>query len=259
MGLGLGRPKIPAGIQRQILTESGHRCAVCGEPLPLDRAHIIPWRQSKEHKVEDLVCLCANCHRRADVEDWGQRVLREYKKRPWVLRRFEANPVSSSARLRLSVDVLDGAAEINGGGQCDGIRHSNWQVWLEIYLAPSDRLAASIPIHRITGSLEISGCSSQGFESVSLETEWESPPDALWILYGRRNKPKQLVVTQPTSAILVAFCQTPEWTPSREAHEDYVRFGLDVAEADYEAIEIVAPLAHLEYAGSTRWRLRSRC
>lgn len=257
MGLSLGRPKIPADIQQKTLTESGHRCAVCGEPLPLDRTHIILRRNPKEHKAEDLVCLCANCHRRVDVEDCGQRVLREHKQRPWALRRLDANPASLSARLRLSVDVLDGAAEINGGGQCEDIRHSNWQAWLEIYLAPSDRLAASIPIHRITDSLEIYGCSSQGFESVSLETDWESPPDALRILYGRRNRPKQLVVEHPSSAILVAFCQTPEWTPSREAHEDHVRFSLEVDEADHENLEIVVPLAHLEYASPTKWRLRS--
>ena len=36
MGAKSGRPRIPADVERQILTESGHRCAVCGEPLPLD-------------------------------------------------------------------------------------------------------------------------------------------------------------------------------------------------------------------------------
>ena len=43
------RPRIPADVERQILMESGHRCAVCGEQFPLDRAHIIPWRDSHEH------------------------------------------------------------------------------------------------------------------------------------------------------------------------------------------------------------------
>jgi hypothetical protein len=80
------RPAIPADIQRQILWESGHRCAVCGTPCPLEQAHIIPWHRSREHKVEDLICLCANCHARADKEQWGEKTLREYKEKPWVSR-----------------------------------------------------------------------------------------------------------------------------------------------------------------------------
>jgi sulfatase modifying factor 1 len=80
------RPSIPAEITRQILTESGHRCAVCGANCPLERAHIVPWHRSKQHKAEDLICLCASCHERADLEQWGEATLREYKARPWVHR-----------------------------------------------------------------------------------------------------------------------------------------------------------------------------
>jgi len=85
------RPAIPAGITREILLESGHRCAVCGTPCPLERAHIIPWHKSREHKAEDLICLCANCHERADKEKWGEKTLREYKRRPWVLRQYRTD------------------------------------------------------------------------------------------------------------------------------------------------------------------------
>jgi len=80
------RPSIPAEVAREILLESGHRCAVCGTPCPLEQAHIIPWHKSREHKAEDLICLCANCHERADSEKWGEKMLREYKRMPWVLR-----------------------------------------------------------------------------------------------------------------------------------------------------------------------------
>ena len=83
------RPSIPAEIVIEILIESGHRCAVCGTSCPLERAHIIPWHKSREHKSEDLICLCANCHQRADLEKWGEKTLKEYKRRPWVLRRYE--------------------------------------------------------------------------------------------------------------------------------------------------------------------------
>jgi len=82
------RPRIPADISREVFVEAGHRCAACGESIPLERAHIIPWHKSKEHKAEDLVCLCANCHARADAEKWGEKTLREYKQRPWVSRRL---------------------------------------------------------------------------------------------------------------------------------------------------------------------------
>lgn len=73
------RPVIPAATKKAILIESGHRCAVCGEGCPLERAHIIPWRSSKDHAQENLICLCANCHERADREEWGEITLKEYK------------------------------------------------------------------------------------------------------------------------------------------------------------------------------------
>jgi len=102
------RPAIPAEITREILLESGHRCAVCGTPCPLERAHIIPWHKSGEHKAEDLICLCANCHERADKEKWGETTLREYKRRPWVLRQYmtSVDRVSEPiTRLRITVDI----------------------------------------------------------------------------------------------------------------------------------------------------------
>jgi hypothetical protein len=75
-----------------VLIESGHRCAVCGAECPLERAHIVPWHKSKAHRAADLICLCANCHARADNEEWGEKALREYKRTPWVLRQREAAP-----------------------------------------------------------------------------------------------------------------------------------------------------------------------
>lgn len=89
------RPAIPAEMTREILLESGHRCAVCGTPCPLERAHIIPWRKSRAHKARDLICLCANCHERADKEEWGEKTLREYKRKPWVIRQYQ-NHVDST-------------------------------------------------------------------------------------------------------------------------------------------------------------------
>ncbi len=100
------RPAIPADLARTILIESGHRCAVCGTPNPLERAHIIPWRRSKEHKLEDLICLCANCHQRADNEEWGTKTLRQYKIKPWVMR--QNNSEESVGLPAASVTILIG-------------------------------------------------------------------------------------------------------------------------------------------------------
>lgn len=86
------RPKIPAEIARLVLIESGHRCAVDGTPCSLEKAHIRPWRESHDHSVENLICLCANCHERADRENWGETVLRAYKETPWVLRSHPSSP-----------------------------------------------------------------------------------------------------------------------------------------------------------------------
>jgi hypothetical protein len=100
------RPKIPAEMTREILVEAGHRCSVCGDPCPLERAHIIPWRVAKEHRAENLICLCASCHERADLEDWGEKTLRVYKGRPWILRKrgplVESEP---TRRVTLTLDM----------------------------------------------------------------------------------------------------------------------------------------------------------
>jgi hypothetical protein len=94
------RPTIPREVQIAVLVESGHRCAVCGDPCPLERAHILPWCESRDHSLENLICLCASCHQRADLERWGKKVLHEYKKTPWILRRRVAAGGGESPTLK---------------------------------------------------------------------------------------------------------------------------------------------------------------
>src|SRR2546423_4716386 len=79
------RPAIPIEIRRQVLFEARHHCAVCCNPLPLEQAHIIPWSESHERSVANLVAFCANCRSRADQEKWGVKVLRKYKHDPCIL------------------------------------------------------------------------------------------------------------------------------------------------------------------------------
>src|SRR5690242_20173986 len=78
------RPPIPREIKLAIQMEAGDRCAICGEASPLEIAHIVPWHRVREHKADNLICLCANCHRRADAGKWSQKKLQLYKRRPFI-------------------------------------------------------------------------------------------------------------------------------------------------------------------------------
>jgi hypothetical protein len=154
---------------------------------------------------------------------------------------------------------LDAGAATTGVGQSrEGLWHTKWKLWLALYLTPDARTPATIPFHRITGNLTISGLSSEGFECCVLERDCDTAPDILPLLYGRSNKPKQLVVTSPMPVLFAATCQTPEWHPSNQPCEDRIRVNLEVAEADYQALVVLAPLRYLEFPGSTKWRLEHR-
>lgn len=74
------RPKIPRKLHRRVLVEAGHRCAIptCRH-IEVDIAHIVPWDTCKEHKYENLIALCPNCHRRADKGEIDRESLRMYK------------------------------------------------------------------------------------------------------------------------------------------------------------------------------------
>ncbi|HEX4961643.1 MAG TPA: HNH endonuclease [Thermoanaerobaculia bacterium] len=100
------RPSIPTEVSRAVLVESGYRCAVCGDACPLERAHIVPWRKTHEHKKEDMICLCATCHQRADLENWGETTLREFKTKPWVFRRImNAEPPQRPKKIEITFQV----------------------------------------------------------------------------------------------------------------------------------------------------------
>jgi len=100
------RPEIPIAIRREVLFEARHHCAVCCNPLPLEQAHVIPWSESKEHSVANLIALCANCHSRADKEKWGPKVLGKYKKDPCILARKGNTPEGTNAHLAELIEML---------------------------------------------------------------------------------------------------------------------------------------------------------
>ena len=69
------RPPIPAELRRAVSIESGHRCAIptC-KYTRIEIAHIIPWVEVQEHKFENLIALCPNCH---DLYDKDKKIDRK--------------------------------------------------------------------------------------------------------------------------------------------------------------------------------------
>jgi type I restriction enzyme R subunit len=92
-------------IQREVLFEARHRCAVCCEPTPLERAHIRSWSKSKDHSAANLIALCANCHTRADHEKWGVEYLLRYKKKPCALEAHAAQAVSTEQQSLIDLVI----------------------------------------------------------------------------------------------------------------------------------------------------------
>lgn len=75
-----GRPKIPVALERRVLLEAGHRCAIptC-RYIKTEIHHIIPWSRAKKHEYENLIALCPNCHERATNNEIDRKSLRAYK------------------------------------------------------------------------------------------------------------------------------------------------------------------------------------
>ncbi|MBI5175419.1 MAG: DUF3298 domain-containing protein [Candidatus Melainabacteria bacterium] len=104
------RPPIPKAIQRAVLIEAGHRCAIhtC-RYTNVEIHHICPWEQCQEHRFENLIALCPNCHDRADKGEIDRKSLLFYKARLMSL--FDADlglpkgaDASKSHELREDLD-----------------------------------------------------------------------------------------------------------------------------------------------------------
>jgi hypothetical protein len=75
------RPPLPRPLERQVKVEAGHRCAIptC-RSHPIDVAHIEPRKPDGSNDVfENLIALCANCHRRYDNDEIDRTAMRQYK------------------------------------------------------------------------------------------------------------------------------------------------------------------------------------
>src|SRR2546426_10814014 len=74
------RPAIPVETKRAVLLEAGHRCAIptCRYPTT-EIAHIVPFGETMEHRFENLIALCPNCHTRYDKGEIDRKSMQSYK------------------------------------------------------------------------------------------------------------------------------------------------------------------------------------
>jgi type I restriction enzyme R subunit len=68
-------------------------------------AHIVAVGTGGESTADNLIALCANCHARADLDNWGESTLRSYKDRPWILRKKEADEHEESEKRTVKVTL----------------------------------------------------------------------------------------------------------------------------------------------------------
>ena len=74
------RPPLPRPLEREVLLEAGHRCAIprCRQ-VPVEIAHIVPWANVREHTFDNLIALCPTCHTRYDRGEIDRRSMQQYK------------------------------------------------------------------------------------------------------------------------------------------------------------------------------------
>ncbi len=102
-----GRPAIPTELKRRILVEAGHRCAIptC-RATQVEIAHIDPWSEVKEHRYENLITLCPNCHTRFDRGEIDKKSILQYKAQlRFLIERYS----------KFELDVLEELSKVSVG------------------------------------------------------------------------------------------------------------------------------------------------
>ena len=56
------RKSITQETREQVLTRSGHRCAMCGRASNLEISHLVPLSEGGDSSVDNLLALCRSCH-----------------------------------------------------------------------------------------------------------------------------------------------------------------------------------------------------
>lgn len=62
--------------RRKALKRDGNKCVLCSNTQNLNVHHIIPYRYSKSHDLDNLITLCRSCHSR---EEWKINAARRKK------------------------------------------------------------------------------------------------------------------------------------------------------------------------------------
>lgn len=80
------RPAIPAELERALLIESGHRCAIptC-RSTAIHIHHIKPYCEVQKHEFRNMIVICPNCHQRAHSGSIDRKSLGIYKANLGVL------------------------------------------------------------------------------------------------------------------------------------------------------------------------------
>ena len=152
------RKKIPEDLIRKVLIEAGHRCAIptCRHTR-VEIAHIIPWTKVKEHKFENLIALCPNCH---DLYDKDKKIDRksmlaykhnlgllnsrygEFERR--ILQFFCKSPqqriiqLSGLSEIQVFYLLKDGLLKKNG--KDSGIKSNGISTWEEYLLTDQGKM-----------------------------------------------------------------------------------------------------------------------
>jgi len=115
----MSRPAIPRQIEREVLLEAGHRCAIptCRQ-TPVEIAHIVPWEKVQEHTFDNLIALCPTCHTRYDKGEIDRKSMLQYKSNlsilngrygdleQRILRLFSQQPSANQIWLPGGLDIL---------------------------------------------------------------------------------------------------------------------------------------------------------
>jgi HNH endonuclease len=99
----MSRPPIPRQLERDVLVEAGHRCAIptCRQ-IPVEIAHIVPYSDVLGHTFDNLIALCPNCHRRYDNGQIDRKSMLHYNIEKSILMFFADRPNEREIRLSLS-------------------------------------------------------------------------------------------------------------------------------------------------------------
>ena len=102
----------PVAVRRELLVESGHRCAVCGTVDPLHYHHMIEFAKVGHYDPTHMLVVCGNCHGRCTAGTIDYKSQRKYKEVPWIRQQGDSDdrsahgPVMDADSMRFSWNDL---------------------------------------------------------------------------------------------------------------------------------------------------------